>query len=68
MCKDHKHGKINRRQALTGGLAATAGAAALAGSTSSANAQNDPYADPTNPALATQHYEAGPVACRIGCD
>lgn len=51
MCNDHKHGKINRRQALAGGLAVTAGAAALAGSTSSANAQSDPYADPTNPAL-----------------
>jgi nicotinamidase-related amidase len=51
MCGNHKHGKINRRQALTGGLAATAGAAALASSASTANAQSDPYADPTNPAL-----------------
>ena len=31
MCKDHKHGQFNRRQALTGGLALTAGVAALAG-------------------------------------
>ncbi len=51
MCKDHKHGQINRRQALAGGLAATTGAAALAASTNSANAQSDPYAYPENPAL-----------------
>ncbi len=51
MCKDHNHGKINRRQALTGGLAATVGAATLASSATSANAQSDPYADPANPAL-----------------
>ena len=48
MCEYHKYGKLNRRQALTGGLALTAGAAVLAGS---ANAQSNPYADPENPAL-----------------
>ena len=51
MCGDHKHGKINRRQALTGGLAVTAAASALVGNASSANAQSDPYADPASPAL-----------------
>ncbi|MEH6361505.1 MAG: cysteine hydrolase, partial [Amylibacter sp.] len=52
MCGNHNDSKINRRQALTGGLAVTAGAAALTVGASAANAQSDPYAEPTNPALA----------------
>lgn len=51
MCGNHNDSKINRRQALTGGLAATAGAAALTVGASAANAQSDPYAEPANPAL-----------------
>jgi len=52
MCGNHNDSKINRRQALTGGLAVTAGAAALTVGASAANAQSDPYAEPANPALA----------------
>ena len=51
MCGNHNDSKINRRQALTGGLAVTAGAAALAGGANAANAQSDTYAEPANPAL-----------------
>jgi len=51
MCGDHKDSKINRRQALTGGLAVSAAAVALTGSANSASAQSDPYAEPANPAL-----------------
>jgi nicotinamidase-related amidase len=51
MCGNHDKNELNRRQALTGGLAITATAAAVAASTTSAAAQSDPYADPAEPAL-----------------
>ena len=49
MCEHHDERSINRRQALTGGVALAAAAA----SATAANAQTaeDPYADPVNPAL-----------------
>ena len=51
MCSDHEDKKLNRRDALKGGLVAAAGATAAAIGSSSASAQSDPYADPANPAL-----------------
>ncbi len=51
MCGCHDEDKMNRRQALTGGIAIAAGATALAGSATTAAAQSDPYADPASPAL-----------------
>lgn len=49
MCNDHNH--ISRRDALRGGVVAGAAAVATVAGASAANAQEDPYAEPTNPAL-----------------
>lgn len=53
-CDDpnHNHGKISRRAAMRGGLAATAAAATtLTGATAASAQTANPYADPENPAL-----------------
>jgi nicotinamidase-related amidase len=53
-CDDpnHTHGKISRRAALRGGLAATAAAATTVASATAASAQTaSPYADPENSVL-----------------
>ncbi|MEM8653024.1 MAG: cysteine hydrolase [Pseudomonadota bacterium] len=49
MCNNHK--KISRRDALRGGVAATAAAATVAAGAGATQAQDNPYADPPNPAL-----------------
>ncbi|MGR3616262.1 MAG: cysteine hydrolase [Paracoccaceae bacterium] len=50
MCDSHDHGKFTRRDALRGALATGAAAASIATATS-AQAQENPYADPAEPAL-----------------
>lgn len=52
MCGNHDEKSINRRDALRAGIAATAAATVAAAATSgSAQAADDPYADPAKPAL-----------------
>ena len=50
MCQNHHDHSINRRAALRAGVAATAAAAITAG-VGKAQASDDPYADPADPAL-----------------
>ena len=49
MCEHHDDRTINRRQALTGGVALAA--AAVSATAASAQTTEDPYADPASPAL-----------------
>jgi len=53
MSENHGKNSINRRKALSAGVAATAAAvvASATGSSASAATQNNPYADPIKPAL-----------------
>lgn len=56
MCEHHDETKLDRRQALRGGLAATAGAAVagaavVGGQAGTARAADDPYTEPAEPAL-----------------
>lgn len=61
MCNCHgdDHNKLSRRAALRGGLmASAAGAAAVVGAgTTSAEAMEDPYADPASPALPASNMK-----------
>ncbi len=50
MCSHHEHRSVNRRQALRTGVAATAAAIAVS-ATGAAQAADNPYADPAEPAL-----------------
>ena len=58
-CHDDDHNKLSRRAALRGGLmASAAGAAAVVGAgTTSAEAMEDPYADPASPALPASNMK-----------
>jgi nicotinamidase-related amidase len=49
MCEHHDKKTVNRRQALTGGVALAA--AAVSATAASAQTTEDPYADPASPAL-----------------
>ena len=55
MCEHHNDRTINRRQALTGGVALAA--AAVSATAVSAQTTEDPYADPANPALPPSNME-----------
>ena len=55
MCEHHDDRTINRRQALTGGVALAA--AAVSATAVSAQTTEDPYADPANPALPPSNME-----------
>ena len=55
MCEHHDDRTINRRQALTGGVALAA--AAVGATAVSAQTTEDPYADPANPALPPSNME-----------
>lgn len=51
MCGNHDENAVSRRQALTGTLAAGVSAVTVAGTASQVRAENDPYAEPAEPAL-----------------